>query len=457
MGELTTIILAAGDGTRMRSSTPKLLHPVAGLPIVGHVIEAAIAAGSSKIAAVTAPNQQAMQKLIVKLAPQAEIFEQAERLGTAHAAQMARGAFEKATGYVAVVFGDHPLLRAENFNDVLQILDNGFDGAALGFEPDNPAGYGRFIVDGDRLLDIVEHKDASEQQLEIGLCNACILVFRAEIFRQIIDKVDNDNAQSEFYLPDLIKLANGAGFKVGYGIAAANDVVGVNSRAQLAHAEGLYQQRLRKKFLDGGVTLRDANTTYFSYDTKIAQDVTIEPNVMFGPGVIVEEGVLIKAFSHIEETRIGRNAIVGPFARLRPGTDLAQNSKVGNFCEVKNAKIGEGAKVNHLSYIGDASIGANSNIGAGTITCNYDGFSKHHTNIGQGVFIGSNTALIAPLDIGDNAIVGAGSTIVSDVLADELALTRSPQSNKKDYAPRLRARAMSHRDAKKNKTTIRNK
>ncbi|MCF6328094.1 MAG: bifunctional UDP-N-acetylglucosamine diphosphorylase/glucosamine-1-phosphate N-acetyltransferase GlmU [Devosiaceae bacterium] len=447
MDELTTIILAAGDGTRMRSSLPKLLHPVAGMPIVGHVINAAIAAGSNNIAIVTAPGQSEMKKLIADLVPKAKVFEQKDRLGTAHAAKMAKEAWKSTDGYIAVVYGDHPLLQANNFSAVLQRLDDGFDAAILGFEPDDPSGYGRFIVEGDNLLDIVEHKDANEEQLKIGLSNACILTFKADVFRQLITKVDNANAQSEYYLPDLVKLANIAGFKVGYAIADANDVVGVNSRPQLAHAEMLFQQRLRENFMENGVTLRDPQTTYFSFDSKIASDVTIEPNVVFGPDVNIEQGVLIKAFSHIEGAHIGKNAIVGPFARLRPGADLAANAKVGNFCEVKNAQIGEGAKVNHLSYIGDATIGKDANIGAGTITCNYDGFAKYHTEIGEGASIGSNTSLIAPVYIGDNAIVGAGSTIIRDVKANELALTRTAQTNKKDYAPRLRASAKAKKDA----------
>ncbi len=457
MGELITIILAAGDGTRMRSSLPKLLHPVAGLPIVGHVINAAIAAGSNNIALVTAPDQSEMKRLIADLAPGAKIFEQKDRLGTAHAAQMAKPAWENADGYIAVVYGDHPLLQADNFTAVLQRLDDGFDAAILGFEPEDATGYGRFIVEGDNLLDIVEHKDANEDQRKIGLCNACILTFRADVFRQLITKVDNANAQSEYYLPDLVKLANREGFRVGYAIADANDVVGVNSRPQLAHAEMLFQKRLRNKIMENGVTLRDPQSIYFSFDTKIASDVTIEPNVFFGTDVNVETGVLIKAFSHIEGAHIAKNAIVGPFARLRPGADLAQNSKVGNFCEVKNAQIGEGAKVNHLSYIGDATIGKDANIGAGTITCNYDGFAKYRTVIGQGASIGSNTSLIAPVNIGDNAIVGAGSTIVLDVMADELALTRTPQSNKKDYAPRLRASAKAKKDAMNKLDAMQNK
>lgn len=445
MGNLTTVILAAGDGTRMQSNTPKLLHPVAGMPIVGHVVKAALDAGSTTIAAITASGQTAIQDLITQVAPQAQFFEQDERLGTAHAAQMARPVWEKASGYIAIVYGDHPLLHGGVFNNVIDRLDEGWDVSILGFEPDDPTGYGRFIVEGDRLLDIVEHKDASEDQRKITLCNACILAFKVEVFRQTIDLVKNENAQSEYYLGDLVPLANKAGFRVTYATAPTDDVVGVNSRPQLAHAENLIQQRMRHAALNNGVTLRDAATTYFSYDTKIGKDVTIEPGVVFGTGVTVHDNVTIKAYSHIEGATIGEGAIVGPFARLRPGADLAKDARVGNFCEVKKAKIGEGAKVNHLSYVGDATIGAKANIGAGTITCNYDGFNKSHTTIGEGAFIGSNTALVAPVEVGAGAIVGAGSTIVNDVGADELALTRAEQKNRTGYAPRLRARALAHK------------
>ncbi len=450
MGTMTTIILAAGDGTRMRSSLPKLLHPVAGLPIIGHVLGAARNAGSGRMGVVVAPDQEHMRNLVGELAPEAEIFEQHQRLGTAHAALMARPLWEDSDDPVVVVYGDHPLLRARNFMAVLERLGEGEGGAEggadvciLGFEPDDPAGYGRLVVRGDRLLDIVEHKDASQSQLAIGLCNACILAFRAGVFRQLIERVDNVNAQSEYYLPDLVRLANEAGYEVTYAIADASDVAGVNSRAQLAHAEALFQERLRLQHMQNGVTLRDPSTTYFSFDTKIARDVTIEPNVVFGPGVRILEGALIRAFSHIEGARIARGVTVGPFARLRPGAVLEKDSRVGNFCEVKNALLDEGAKVNHLSYIGDASVGRSANIGAGTITCNYDGFSKHHTDIGSGASIGSNTSLVAPVRVGANAIVGAGSTIVRDVEDDELALSRVAQTAKKDYAPRLRARAAS--------------
>lgn len=450
MGELTTIILAAGQGTRMKSSLPKLLHPVAGMPIIGHVVKAALDAGSTTIAAVTAPGKTVIQDLICSIAPDAKIYEQTEQLGTAHAAQMAQPAFAEAKGYIAVVYGDHPLLHGGVFQKVLSRLDDGWDVSILGFEPDDPTGYGRFIVEGEQLQDIVEHKDASEEQRKIGLCNACILAFKADVFRQTIFDVQNNNTQTEYYLVDLVRLANKAGYKVGFALAPTDDVVGVNSRPQLAHAEGLFQKRMRKQALENGATLRDPATTYFSYDTKLGQDVTIEPGVVFGPGVTIADNVDIKAYSHIEGTTIATGAIVGPFARLRPGADLAQDSKVGNFCEVKKAIIGKGAKVNHLSYIGDATIGAKANIGAGTITCNYDGFNKSQTVIGEGAFIGSNTALVAPVSVGDGAIVGAGSTIVHNVEGDALALTRAEQKQIAGYAPRLRKRALAVKNKSKN-------
>ena len=446
MSDLTTIILAAGEGTRMRSSMAKLLHPVAGRSILGHVLNAAKEAGSDTIAVITAPGQQDVQKLVVSMVPDAQLYEQEQRLGTAHAARMASTAIKQATGHIAVVYGDHPLLHGGIFGAVLERLDQGWDASILGFEPDDPTGYGRFVVDGDRLMDIVEHRDADEKQRRIGLCNACILAFRADVFRELIWKVKNDNAQSEYYLGDLVSLANNAGYNVGFAIAPEQDVMGVNSREQLAVAESLFQKRLRTRAMQNGVTLRDPDTTYFSYDTRLGGDITIEPGVVFGPGVRVGNNVTIKAYSHIEGATIEDGVSVGPFARLRPDAYLEQNSRVGNFCEVKKATLAKGAKVSHLSYIGDAFVGENANIGAGTITCNYDGFNKSLTRIGMGAFIGSNTALIAPVSVGQGAIVGAGSTITEDVAPDDLALTRTAQKNMKNFAPRLRARSRAKKD-----------
>jgi bifunctional UDP-N-acetylglucosamine pyrophosphorylase/glucosamine-1-phosphate N-acetyltransferase len=448
MAELLSIILAAGEGTRMRSALPKVLHQVGGLPIVNHVVRAAISAGSSPVAVVTGPGHDSVRKAVGQLAPDVRFFEQAERRGTAHAATMARELFEAAGGYIAVIYGDHPLLRRDNFEGIIGRLDEGWDAAILGFEPADPTGYGRFITEGDRLLAIREHKDASEEERAIGLCNACILAFRAEIFRELIDRVEPNNVQGEYYMGDLVELANRAGYKVGYAVAPERDVMGVNDRAQLARAEALFQEVRRDDFMAAGVTLHDPATVYFSWDTQIARDVVIEPSVVFGPGVTVGEGAVIHAFSHIEGATIGAGASVGPFARLRPGAELEEGAKVGNFVEVKQARIGRGAKVNHLTYVGDADVGAKANIGAGTVTVNYDGINKHRTVIGEGAFIGSNSSLVAPVTIGANGFVTSGSVITEDVEPDAAAFGRARQVNKPGYASRLRERAEAFKKAK---------
>lgn len=449
MTELLSIILAAGEGTRMRSAMPKVLHPVGGMPIIGHVVRAARDAGSSRIALVTGPRHEPIRAAVSAMQPDVAHFEQTVARGTAHAASMARELFDTATGYIAVVYGDHPLLRGANFRVVLDRLDAGLDVAILGFEPKDPTGYGRFITSGETLLAIREHKDASEEERRIGLCNACILAFRADVFRELIDKVEANNAQGEYYITDLIGLANAAGKRVGYGVAPEVDVMGVNDRAQLARAEGLFQEVRREDFMKAGVTLKDPGSVWFSYDTEIARDVTIEPNVVFGPGVVVEEGAVIHAFSHIEGAHIGRNASVGPFARLRPEANLGEGAKVGNFVEVKKADIGKGAKISHLTYIGDATIGAEVNIGAGVITVNYDGYNKHQTVIGDNAFIGSNASLVAPVTVGAGALVASGSVITEDVEADALALGRSRQVNKAGRAKEIFARAAAKKQSKK--------
>lgn len=440
MSQFLTIVLAAGEGKRMKSSRPKVLHAVGGLPIVGHVLKAAEGAGADRIAVVTGPGHDAVREAMAALVPDAQFFEQTERRGTAHAASMAEPAFRDADGYVAIVYGDHPLLRAENFDAIGARLQAGADAAILGFEPADPTGYGRFITDGDKLLAIREHKDASEEERRIGLCNACILAFRAEIFRELIGRVGSENAQGEFYATDLVELANAAGYTVGYAIAPEDDVMGVNDRVQLAHAEAIFQNRRREEMMRAGVTLIDPQSVYFSFDTELAPDVAVEPNVVFGPGVKVETGAAIHAFSHIEGAHIASGATVGPFARLRPGADLAAGAKVGNFVEIKKASIGEGAKVSHLTYIGDAEIGARANIGAGTITCNYDGYNKARTIVGEGAFIGSNSALVAPVEIGAGAYVASGSVITEPVADAALGIGRSRQINKPGYGKILNER-----------------
>ena len=452
MTELLSIILAAGEGTRMRSARPKVLHEVGGLAIVGHVVNAAVAAGSTKVAVVTGPGHEAVRETIGAFAPQVQFFEQTERKGTAHAASMARPLWEDAEGYVAVVYGDHPLLRGVNFDAVLGRLADGFDAAILGFEPRDPTGYGRFITEGDRLLAIREHKDASAAEREIGLCNACILTFRAPVFRELIDKVKPNNAQKEFYVTDLVQLANEAGYKVGYGIAPEGDVMGVNDRAQLAKAEAQFQELRRDDFMKAGVTLKDPGSVYFSYDTEIGRDVTIFPNVVFGPGVKIADGVEIRAFCDIEDVKIGEGATIGPFARIRGGAELGRDVHLGNFVEVKKSVLHDGVKAGHLSYLGDAEIGAKTNIGAGTITCNYDGVNKSKTTIGANAFIGSNSSLVAPVTIGDGAYIASGSVVTRDVEPDALALGRARQENKPGYAPKLKARALAIKNAKSNRT-----
>lgn len=453
MTQLLSIILAAGEGTRMRSSVPKVLHPVGGMSIVGHVARAAREAGSTTIALVTGPKHDAIRKSVTAIDPTIAHYEQTVAKGTAHAASMARELFETAEGYIAVVYGDHPLLRGENFRVVLDRLDEGLDVAILGFEPKDPTGYGRFITDGETLLAIREHKDASEVERAIGLCNACILAFRAEVFRELIDKVETNNAQGEYYLTDLVGLANAAGKKVGFGVAPENDVMGVNDRSQLARAEGLFQEVRREDFMKAGVTLKDPGSVWFSYDTEIARDVTIEPNVVFGPGVTIEEGAVIHAFSHIEGAHIGRNASIGPFARLRPDANIGADAKVGNFVEIKKADIGVGSKVSHLTYVGDATIGANVNVGAGVITVNYDGFNKFQTIIGDGAFIGSNSALVAPVTVGAGGFVVTGSVITEDVEPDAMAFARSRQTNKpgraKEFFEQAAAKKQASKQAKK--------
>lgn len=448
MTELLSIILAAGEGTRMRSATPKVLHPVGGMPIIGHVARAAREAGSTKIALVTGPRHDAIRKAVTAMQPDVVHFEQTVAKGTAHAASMARELFDKATGYVAVVYGDHPLLRGSNFRVVLDRLDAGLDVAILGFEPKDPTGYGRFITDGETLLAIREHKDATEEERRIRLCNACILAFRADVFRDLIDKVETNNAQSEYYITDLVGLANSAGRKVGYGIAPEDDVMGVNDRSQLARAEGLFQDVRREDFMKAGVTLKDPSSVWFSYDTEIGRDVTIFPNVVFGPGVKIADNVEIRAFCDIEDAVIGEASSIGPFARIRGGAELGPNVHLGNFVEVKKSRIGAGTKAGHLSYLGDAEIGSNTNIGAGTITCNYDGVNKDKTIIGDNVFIGSNASLVAPVTIGDGAYTASGSVITEDVPADAVAFGRARQENKPGYAPKLREKALAKKAAK---------
>lgn len=442
--ETTAVILAAGKGTRMRSKLPKALHRIANAPMLAHVFAVAGAAGIAKTSLVIGPGMEQVEEAGLVLADHLSVFVQQEQLGTADAVLAARDAFQKEDGPVLVLYGDTPLLQPETLDAVQNALRTGADLVVVGFEAPDPTGYGRLLVDdAGRLTGIREEKDATEAEKAIILCNSGILGFASGgRLLGLLDRIGNDNAKGEYYLTDAVGLAHADGLTLKIVTADHESLLGVNSRAELAAAETIMQRRLRDRALEGGVTMTAPETVFLSADTEIAADVIIEPNVVFGPGVRVEEGAHIKSFCHFEQAIIGKGATVGPFARLRPGAELAEGAHVGNFVEIKKASVGPGAKVNHLTYIGDAGIGAGANIGAGTITCNYDGFDKHRTEIGEGAFIGSNSSLVAPVRIGDGAYIGSGSIIVHDVAPGALALSRPPQEEKADWATRYKARRM---------------
>ena len=375
------------------------------------------------------------------MAPEAEVFTQHERLGTAHAVLAARASLAGPVDDVIVAYADTPLIAASTFATLRAPLAEGAAVAVLGFDARDPAGYGRLLVEDGRLVAIREEKDATPQERAVTLSNAGLMALRGDVALDILDRVENRNAKGEYYLTDAVEIANGLGEEAVVVEAAEDEVQGVNDRVQLAEAEAVMQDRLRRRAMRDGVTLLDPGSVHFSHDTTIGRDVVVEPNVFFGPGVRVDDGAVIHAFSHLEGARVAGGAHVGPFARLRPGASLGEGAKVGNFVEIKNAEIGADAKVSHLTYLGDATVGAGANVGAGTITCNYDGFRKYRTTIGEGAFIGSNSALVAPVTIGAGAYVGSGSVVVDDVPADALALARGRQANKEGWAVAFRARA----------------
>jgi len=432
------IVLAAGEGTRMRSSLPKVMHPVAGLPMIGHVLKTATGAGIDRFAVVVGNGAGAVRDFAAKVAPAAVLVEQVERLGTAHAVLAAREALEVAADDVLVLYGDTPLVTAETLARMRAELAKGASVVVLGFRPEVPTGYGRLIERDGQLLAIREEREASDQDRAIGFCNAGLMGFRGETILALLDAVDNNNAKGEFYLTDAVEIANGRGLGVVAIEADAAEVGGVNTRAELADIERIWQERARQAALLSGVTMTAPETVFLAHDTKLSRDVVIEPNVFFGPGVTVDEGVVIHAFSHLTGSHLERGAEIGPFARLRPGAQLGPKSKVGNFVEVKNAEIGAGAKISHLTYIGDAKVGAEANVGAGTVTGNYDGYDKALTVIGEGAFIGSNSVLVAPVTIGDGGYVASGSVITEDVAPDALAIARGRQVEKPGWAARFR-------------------
>jgi bifunctional UDP-N-acetylglucosamine pyrophosphorylase/glucosamine-1-phosphate N-acetyltransferase len=438
---IAAIILAAGQGTRMKSALPKVLHKVAGLPLLGHAIAALRGAGVDRIVVVTSAAGEAVRAYAQAQGCEAAI--QDPQLGTGHAAASARAALADFSGRLVIVNGDMPLVTADTITDCLKAqAQTGL--ALLAFQPRDAASYGRVLLTSDGFLDrIVEFKDASPAQRAITLCNGGCYAADAQRFFGWAARLTNDNAQKEYYLTDVPAIARQDGVACAIAMADEIAVTGVNSRAELAAAERLYQDRKRAQLLADGVTMTAPETVFFAYDTQVANDVEIEPFVVFGPGVTVKTGARLRSHSHLEGAVVGEGAIIGPFARLRPGADIGPDAHIGNFVEVKNARIGPGAKANHLTYLGDADVGAKANIGAGTITCNYDGFTKARTVIGAGAFIGSDTALVAPVTVGDGAITAAGSVITSDVAADALAIARGTQSQKPGWAAAFRERKQS--------------
>jgi bifunctional UDP-N-acetylglucosamine pyrophosphorylase / glucosamine-1-phosphate N-acetyltransferase len=439
MSELAVVVLAAGMGTRMKSSIPKVLHKAAGRSLLGHVLHAAREIAASKVVVVHGPGHDAIKKESAKILADCLFAEQTERKGTGHAVMMSKTALEGFDGTILVLYGDVPLIQSATLRDLLAALDARHPMAVLGFNAANPAGYGRLLRQGSTITAIREHKDASDAERAISLCNSGIIAISAKHLWPTLEQLTPANSQGELYLTDVVELMAKAGHPCALATCDEAEVAGVNDRVQLSGIEAEFQRRLRRKTMLEGATLLAPETIYFSADTKIGKDVIIEPNVFFGPNVTIGDNVEILASSHIEGATVANGARIGPFARLRPGAEIGENAHVGNYVEIKKAKLGRGAKANHLTYIGDAIIGAGSNIGAGTITCNYDGYEKHLTDIGENVFVGSNTALVAPLKIGAGANIAAGSVITSDVPADALAMTRSPSTIKEGWAKRYRS------------------
>ncbi len=441
------VLLAAGQGKRMASALPKVMHQVGGRSLVGHVAAALSAAGFEEVAVVTGPDGEAVTREARRWATSICAFAQQERRGTAHATLQARNAIAKADRIV-VAFGDTPLMRPETFKALSAALDSGAAVVAVGFETNDPTGYGRLVIENGALVAIVEHKDATPAQRDIRLCNAGIMGLSGAYALELLDSIGCDNAQGEFYLTDAVAAAVARGLPCAALSVEEADVLGVNDRAQLAAVEKVFQNRARAAAMAGGATLIAPETVYFSFDTRLGRDVIVEPSVWFGPGVEVADGATIHAFSHLEGCKLAAGVSVGPFVRLRPGADLRANVKIGNFVEVKNSVMGEGAKASHLAYLGDASIGAAVNVSAGVITCNYDGYLKHRTVVGEGAFVGTNSSLVAPVTIGAGGFVAAGSVVTQDVPEDAIAIARAKQVNKPGLAATFRARKAAEKAAR---------
>lgn len=433
---IALIILAAGKGTRMKSDLPKVLHEVAGAPMLVHAMKSGADLEPERTIVVAGHGAELVSKAATAFDENAQVVLQTEQLGTAHAVAQAKDALSDFDGDAIVLYGDTPFISPDTLAQMRDARKE-HDVIVLGFDARDPGRYGRLVMVGDQLEKIVEFKDASDEERTISLCNSGVICAKSSTLFELIDAVGNDNASGEYYLTDIVELARSKGLSATSVTCDESETMGVNSRVQLAEADSIFQKKARAALMEEGVTLHAPETVYLSHDTVIGPDTIIEPNVVFGPGVTVENGARLRAFSHFEGCHISRGATVGPYARLRPGTELAENTRVGNFVEIKNAIVDEGAKVNHLSYIGDAHVGARANIGAGTITCNYDGVMKHHTEIGADSFIGSNTLLIAPVSVGSNAMTGSGTVVTKNVPDAALALARVEQTNKAGLAVKL--------------------
>ncbi len=435
---IACVILCAGQGTRMKSPLPKVLHEIAGLPMVGHVVATAQELKPEEIVIVVGPAMPLVQKTIEGLDLSATLAIQHQALGTGHAVRSAEEALADFDGLVFILYGDTPLIEAETLRS-MQLT--GATVTVLGMRPADPAAYGRLICDDiGNLQRIVEFNDANENERAINLCNSGVMAVQSKDLFRYLSQIKNDNAKAEYYLTDIVELAVAEGKECAVVEASEESLLGVNDRADLAQAEEAWQQRRRVEVMKSGVTMFAPKTVTFHHDTQIEADVIIEPNVMFSGGVDVKKNARIRAFSHLEGANVGEASIIGPYARLRPGANIGKDVRIGNFVEIKNADLEEGSKVNHLSYVGDAHVGAFANIGAGTITCNYDGFQKYRTTIGDHAFIGSNSALVAPVDVGEGAIVGAGSVITEDVEADALSMTRPQQLHRVGWAQQFRSK-----------------
>lgn len=430
------IILGAGMGTRMNSELPKVLHPIGGAPMIVHAMRAGAGVSPEKTVIVAGHGAEAVSKAALAYDPDAQTVLQSEQLGTAHAVAQARDALDGFDGDAVVLYGDTPFIKPETL-EAMATARAKHDIIVLGFEAADPGRYGRLITDGDALDRIVEFKDASDEERAVTLCNSGVIMANAKTLFELIDAVGNDNASGEFYLTDIIGIGRDKGLSATVVACDEAETLGVNSRAELIAAEADFQARARTEAIDDGVTLLAPDTVFFAYDTVLGRDAVIEQNVVFGPNVTIESGATIRAFSHLEGCHVAQGAIVGPYARLRPGTELQEKTKVGNFVEIKNTVVAEGAKVNHLTYVGDADVGARANIGAGTVTCNYDGVFKHHTSIGADAFIGSGTMLVAPVKVGQEAMTGSGSVITKDVPAGDLGVGRARQENKTGFAVKM--------------------